>query len=271
MSEGIFINADEILEDLQKSSLVVLDIRPLSVYSKAHIPNAIWINVLDFFENKEETGLKPKNPLEIAKILGNHGLSREDHVVIAYDKMSIGMAPYVYWYLEYVGQEEIYLLKGGMEEWIQKKLPIEEDIVKISPKGYDPVIKTDMRASLEEVVRAVREGEALLLDIRTYDEYVGNLQITPRPGRIPGSILVEPKVFIKAFEGDSKAIEEISRIAKKANGRKIITYCSTGERAALAWLVLKKILKIDNVKLYPESFYEYSSKNDLEIEIGPPR
>jgi 3-mercaptopyruvate sulfurtransferase SseA len=38
----------------------------------------------------------------------------------------------------------------------------------------------------------------------------------------------------------------------------------------MAWLVLNKILGLENVKLYPESFYEYSSKKELEIEFGEP-
>lgn len=266
----IFIDAEETLKGIQKGSLIVVDVRPFSKYPRAHIPRAIWLYIWDFTEHERGMPSKPKDPLEIARILGKNGLSREDHIVIAYDKNNIGIASYLYWYLEYMGQQEIHLLKGGMEEWELKQLPLEKGIVKLQPKEYKPIIKHEIRSSLEEILKALKEGDTLIVDVRTYDEHVGKLQTTPRPGRIPKSVLIEPIIFVKALQGDVNAITELSRIFNIANKKKVITYCSTGERAALAWLVLKKIIKINNVKLYPESFYEYSSRSDLEIEIGPP-
>jgi len=270
--QRIFRDAEETLRGIREGSLVVVDIRPFSKYARAHIPGALWLYFWDFTEHERGMPSKPKDPSEIAKILGRNGLSREDRVVIAYDRTSIGIACYTYWYLEYMGQEEIYLLKGGMEEWEARKLPLERGVTKPQPKEYRPIIRSDIRSSLEEVVRIARgEDQAVLIDVRTYEEHIGSMQTTPRPGRIPGSVLIDPMVFLRALFGDGEAVERLSSIAGAAGNRRIITYCSSGERAALAWLVLKKIKGLSDVRLYPESFYEYSSRKDLPVEVGPPR
>lgn len=269
---GIFIPPDDVLRGVERGELVVIDIRPFSKYARSHIPRAVWLYFWDFTEHEKGMPSKPKDPMEIARILGKNGISREDHVVIAYDKMSIGIASYTYWYLEYMGQERIYLLKGGMEEWEARGLPLEKGVVKPTPKEYKPIIRENIRSTIEEVVRIARgEDRAIILDVRTYEEHVGAMQITPRPGRIPRSILAHPSIFLQAINGDREALEKILKLVGEERSEKIVTYCTTGERASLAWLVLTKIAGLANVKLYPESFYEYSSKKDLEIESGEPR
>lgn len=268
----IFIPPNDVLRGVERGELVVIDIRPFSKYSRSHIPRAIWLYFWDFTEHERGMPSKPKDPMEIARVLGKNGIAREDHVVISYDKMSIGLASYTYWYLEYMGQERIYLLKGGMEEWEARGLPLERGIVKPTPKEYRPAIRENIRSTIEEVVRIAKgEDRALILDVRTYEEHVGAMQTTPRPGRIPRSILAHPSIFLQAINGDREALEKILKLVGEKRDEKIVTYCTTGERASLAWLVLTKIAGLKNVKLYPESFYEYSSKKDLEIESGEPR
>jgi len=244
-------------------------VRPFFKYVRAHIPKALWLYLWDFTEHERGMPSKPKDPREIAEILGRNGLSREDKVVIAYDNMSIAIASYTYWYLEYMGQDEIYLLRGGMEEWGARGLPLERGVVKPKQKEYKPMIRDSIKSTIDEVTRIVRkEDQALLLDIRTYEEHTGSLQTTPRAGRIPRSLWIHPDLFIQALNGDREALEKIANIVGTV--KKVVTYCATGERASIAWLVLSKLLKLENVKLYPESFYEYSSKTELEVELGEP-
>lgn len=271
-SDRLFIDPEEVLRGVSGGSLLVVDIRPFSKYARAHIPGALWLYFWDFTEHEKGMPSKPKDPGEIASILGRNGISREDRVVIAYDRMSIGIASYTYWYLEYMGQEEVLLLRGGMEEWEARGLPLERGVVKPRPKEYRPRIRDSIRSTLEEVLRIARgEEEALILDIRTYEEHIGSLQTTPRAGRIPRSLWVHPNTFIQALNGDREALEKIVNALKSRGAKKIIAYCATGERASIAWLALSKLAGLENVKLYPESFYEYSSKKDLEVETGEPR
>lgn len=271
MSPGeIFIDIENVLRETERGSLTVLDIRPFSEYVRAHLPRSLWLYFWDLTEHEKGMPSKPKDLYEMAEILGRNGLAREDKVVIVYDKMRIGVACYTFWYLEYMGQEEIYLLKGRIEEWASRGLPLERGVVKPRQKKYKPMIRDSIRSSLDEIIKIVRgEEKALLLDIRTYEEYIGSLRVTPRAGRIPGSIWVSPELFIQILNGDKESLNKIINILDNTE-KKIITYCATGERASIAWLVLSKLLKLKNVKLYPESFYEYSSRKELDIESGEP-
>lgn len=268
-SPGVFAEPERVLGGLGKGLFRVVDVRPFSKYVRAHIPGSLWIYFWDFTQHEKGMPTKPKPVEEIAASLGRAGLSREDRVVIAFDRMSIGIASYTYWYLEYMGQEEVSLLRGGLEEWEARGMPLERGPPKASPRSYIPRPRPELRASLEEVVKISRgEEEGLLLDVRTPEEHVGRVSSTPRPGRIPGSVLAPPELFLQALLGDQAAASMVKEILARPGGSRAVAYCTSGERASLAWLVLRKILGVEGARLYPESFYEYSSKKDLPVETG---
>jgi len=268
LSNNIFLEAEDLLKELKKGKITVVDVRSFWKYAKGHIPKALWFYIIDLTQQEKGIPSKPKEVEELAKVLGKNGISREDRIVIAYDKISAAAATYLFWYLEYLGQEEVKLLKGGMEVWEFKGYPLEQGIVKAVQKEYKPNLRKEIRASLEDVLRVVEnKEEALLIDIRTLDEFLGKIKTTPKPGKIPGALLMDPELFLNALYGDEKALNEIVKILQSSNKR-VISYCSTGERASLAWFVLNKMLRYGNVKLYPESFYEYSIYEGNKIETG---
>ncbi len=266
VDKDVFIAAEDVERNMENFTLI--DVRPYQKYVAGHIPRSIWIWFWDFTRHKEGKPSSFKSESELAKILGKYGISEKDHVVIVYDSGTIGVATYTLWLLEYMGQEKVQLLKGGIDEWIKENRPIEKGIYTPKPKEYNPRVRRGIRASLDEIVEIVnssnRESKPLLLDVRTPQEYTGALKNTPRPGRIPGSVLTPPEIYIDALFGRIR--DDMSRLLNEIRKRGAITYCTTGERASFAWFVLTKILKLDNIKLFPESFYEYSSRQDLPIE-----
>lgn len=266
MSNNIFLEAEDLLKELKEGKITVVDVRSFWKYAKGHIPKALWFYIIDLTQQDKGIPSKPKEVEDLAKVLGKNGISREDRIVIAYDKISAAAATYLFWFLEYLGQEEVKLLKGGMELWESKGYPLEQGIVKAVQKEYKPNPRKDIKVGLEDVLRIVEnKEEALLIDIRTRDEYLGKIKTTPKAGKIPGALLIDPELFLNALYGDERSLNEISKILPNSS-KKIISYCSTGERASLAWFVLNKMLKYENVKLYPESFYEYSTYESNRIE-----
>jgi thiosulfate/3-mercaptopyruvate sulfurtransferase len=126
MEDQYFIGPERLKSNIDE--FVVIDIRPYQKYIAGHIPRSIWIWFWDFTRHKEGKPSSFKSEDEIARILGKYGISEKDRVVIVYDAMTIGLATYTLWLLEYMGQEKVQLLKGGIDEWIKRGYPIEKGI-----------------------------------------------------------------------------------------------------------------------------------------------
>ena len=262
----LFVGVEELRVMLERGDVVVLDVRRFDEYVRAHIPGSSWLYFWDLTLYERGLPSTPKPRDEVARVFGRSGVGDGDYVVLVYDRSSLLYAAYTAWFLEYVGHEEYSLLKGGFEAWLSAGLPVERGIFKPREKRLT-VKPSSVRATLDEVVEAVMgRGNLLILDVRTRDEHVGAIATTHRAGRIPGSIPLDPELPLKALNGDANALERIKSIV--GSSENIVLYCTSGERASLAWLVLRRILGVKNAKLFPEGFLEYSKRENLPVEIG---
>ncbi len=255
---------------LKAGSAVALDVRRFDEYVRGHIPGSSWLYFWDLTLSEKGLPSTPKPRDEVARVFGKAGIGDDDFVVLVYDRGSILYATYTAWFLEYVGHERYSLLKGGFEAWVSAGLPVERGVLKVKPKVFTVRGSPRFRATLDEVLEVVQgRREGLLLDIRTRAEHVGEIATTYKAGRIPGSKLLEPDVFFKVLEGDMEAVERVRVLVGDAGSKNIILYCTSGERASLAWFTLRRLLSLPNVRLFPEGFLEYSKRN-LPVEVGEP-
>jgi thiosulfate/3-mercaptopyruvate sulfurtransferase len=154
-------------------SNVVLDV---SVEPKSYINNAINIPYMEF--NDQTKSIKPV--AELAKILGNAGISQNDSVVIYGECKPCGggpsMATYVYWVMRYLGHNKVKLLDGGIFAWDAAGLPVKNESFSRSSTTYTPRPRPELLASYDYVLN----GNAQIIDARSNQEFIQN--------SIPGSI-----------------------------------------------------------------------------------
>jgi thiosulfate/3-mercaptopyruvate sulfurtransferase len=117
---------------------VILDVSPNATQ---YITGAINLNYVEFFDQDKRI----KSESELAKILGDAGISRNDSVVVYGECLPCGGGPsaatYVYWVMKYLGQEKIGLLDGEIGDWAAAKLPT-ENLPVIRPKSdYKPKLR----------------------------------------------------------------------------------------------------------------------------------
>ena len=260
------MDVDELRGMLGGGDVVVLDVRRFDEYVRAHIPGSSWLYFWDLTLYEKGLPSTPKPRDEVARIFGKSGVGDGDYVVLVYDRGSLLYAAYTAWFLEYVGHEGYSLLKGGFEAWLSAGLPVERGIFKPREKRLT-VKPSSVRATLDEIVEAAMgRSNLLILDVRTRDEHIGAIATTHRAGRIPRSILLDPELSLKALNGDNNALERIKSIV--GGSENIALYCTSGERASLAWLVLRRIIGVKGAKLFPEGFLEYSKRENLPVEVG---
>jgi thiosulfate/3-mercaptopyruvate sulfurtransferase len=204
------------------SSDVVMDVSNTDSYSTSHIKNAIHIPSKDFLNG--EGNLKTDE--ELAKVLGDAGVSRDDSIVLYAGKESSGEAEFAFLVLRYLGQKDVKLLDGSLGDWKASGLPEETSENILQGTEYGPMVKPQVIAEYQYV----KSGQAQIIDVRPFVEF--------GKGRIPGSIALDPANVIK---GDKiKTGTDLGTVFSRLDKEKpIVVYSDDYSRSALVWYALQ--------------------------------
>jgi thiosulfate/3-mercaptopyruvate sulfurtransferase len=126
------------------------------------------------------------------------------------------------------------------------------------------------------VIEAVGSGDKALVDVRSPEEFRGELLAPPHlpqeqaqvPGHIPGAANI-PWSKAAAEDGSFKSDEELRALYEGAGitpDKETIAYCRIGERSSHTWFVLQELLGHQNVKNYDGSWTEYGSLVGVPVE-----
>ena len=232
------------------SSDVVMDVSNEDSYAKSHVKNAIHIPTKNFLDG--EGNLRTNE--ELAKVLGDAGVSRDDSIVLYGSKESSGEAEFAFLVLSYLGQKDVKLLDGSLADWKAAGLP--EEVLENKRAGveYNPQIKPEVIANYEYV----KSGQAQIVDVRPFVEF--------GKGRIPGSIALDPSTIIKGDliknGGDLSTV--FSRLDKD---KPIVVYSSDYSRSALATYALQ--LMGYEASIYTWEDWKAHEATDKKDEANP--
>jgi thiosulfate/3-mercaptopyruvate sulfurtransferase len=212
-----------------------------------------------------------------AALMERAGISRNTTVVIYGDK-SNWWAAYALWVFKLFGHEDVRLLDGGRQAWIESGNEITREVSSVKPASY-PVVQRDDRA-----IRAFRDDVLAhfgnpIVDIRSPQEYSGERTHMPdypqegalRAGHIPTAVSVpwaravnENQTF--KSRADLEAIYQGEKGLKPSDS--VIAYCRIGERSSHSWFVLTYLLGFDNVRNYDGSWTEWGNLVGVPIHKG---
>lgn len=190
------------------------------------IPGAIHIDYLDFQNNNT---LRPVS--ELAKILGNAGISRNNSVLIYGECKPCGGGPavstYAYWIMRYLGHDpaEIRVLDGGITDWAQTDHPVANETETRPKANYSFEQSKRLLATYDEV----KSGGFQLVDARSLQEFGAE--------SIPGSINIPyDMVMTNGRIKDEAKLEKLFSGIRK--DKPVVVYTTTGVKASLVWFAL---------------------------------
>jgi len=202
---------------------ILLDV---SENSSLHIEGSIYIPYMEFF-------LQPgilKQADEVASILGEAGISREDSVVIYGECLPCGGGPsvatYVYWMMKSLGHEKAIVLDGTAEDWATAGGATSGSAEVLPRKEYIPLVNSNYTATFD----LVKSGQVQIIDARTPPEFA--------MGTIPGSISMpyESVLADKKITGEDR-LDMVFMVLNK--NQPVVVFTNTGMKGSVVWFALE--------------------------------
>ena len=273
----VLVDTQWLAEHLDDPKVRIVDIHiDPTPYESGHIPGAIFWNGIGTLLGPDwQINFDTKS---VEDLCGRSGIAN-DTTVVAYSEHS-ALAPWVFWFLRSVGHADVRVLNGGRQKWVAEghALTIEPPAVSAATYvAHDP--NPDLRALQDRVRAAVGKENSVLLDVRTPEEYRGELfmqeppQGTERGGHIPGAtyLYYEDALNEDATFKSADALAALYAGQGVTADKETITYCAVGIRSAHTWFVLTQLLGYPQVRSFDASWNVWGRLPDTPIEKGQGR
>jgi thiosulfate/3-mercaptopyruvate sulfurtransferase len=276
-AKPVLVTTEWLGEHLGDDGLVIAEVdENPDLYDEGHIPGAIKLHWRDDLQDPVERDLIEKDAFE--ELMSRSGISN-DTTLILYGDRNNWFAAYAYWYVKIYGHDDVRILDGGRQKWIDESRARSTDTVTPQPASYTARERDEsIRTYRDEVREALGASGRELVDVRSPQEYSGELVSPPgyeqegaqRAGHIPTAQSI-PWAQAVRDDGTFKAAEELRELygAKGVTPDKAVTaYCRIGERSAHTWFVLRELLGYQDVRNYDGSWTEWGNLVDVPIEKG---
>ncbi len=222
----LLVTTDWLAERLDDPNVVVVDQDLPDNYARVHIPGAV---VYQDHYYKELSGTPYiQDARTFAATMESLGIG-DDTTVVAYDSDANHVAARLFWALKYYGHEDVKILDGGFPKWLAEGRPLSRETPNPKPANFTSRPQGDVFSDKDDVLACTTDTNAILLDVRTDEEWDGtNKRGTARGGRIGNSVHLEWKNFIT--EGDVPVIKPADELREMlvANGvtpdKKVVAY-----------------------------------------------
>lgn len=279
------VSSDWLADNLGAQDLVILDCTTIQeatpdgsyafapgkdAYAKGHIPGAVFCNVLETLADKDDTRplMMPK-PQAIKAAMETLGVGDGASVVV-YDRGNHAWAARVWWSLKTHGFDKAAVLDGGWTKWTAEDRPVSTDTPTIRPASFTPNHQPHRIVAKEDVLAAAGGNAKTLIHSLSREEFTGEKQVMPRPGRIANSVSAPANALIDPANGAYKNKDALLAHFKQAgvrSDRPVITYCGGGVAACSNALALT-LLGFDDVAVYDGSLAEWTADPDAPMETG---
>ena len=271
--------------DRKGDDLVLIDTRPAPDFCAGHIEGAAHLDLYGISLNDTRPEPLAAFVWTLAYLMEIRGVEY-DRTVVFYEENSGVRAARGFWFLEYLGHEDVHVLDGGIGTWKGAGLPVTRDAWpmygsardlrskeggRIGRTGFSKHLKNpveDRLATAQYILDHFKDPDVKIHDARSDAEYYAEHVRAARGGTIPRSVHLEWLHFIGG-DGSLKPAPELREMLEGRGltpDQEIVPFCHGGYRSAHAYLVYR-LLGYPRARNYLGSWKEWGDHTDLPIEV----
>ncbi|HTB17016.1 MAG TPA: sulfurtransferase [Bryobacteraceae bacterium] len=274
----VLVTTDWVAAHAQDANVRVVEVDvDTKAYDESHVPGAIawaWNTQLC------DTVIRDILPKAAFEALLTDSDIGADTSVILYGDNNNWFAAWAFWQMKIYGHKDVRIMDGGRKKWLAEGRELDTAITRPTPsaKPYQAAEHDySLRAFLPQVQQAQKSASAVMIDVRSPQEFTGEILAPPglpetcqRGGHIPGARNV-PWGKACNDDGTFKSAEELEKVYGPegvGKSKPVIAYCRIGERSSHTWFVLKYLLGVNNVINYDGSWTEWGNLVGAPVEQG---
>ncbi len=213
---------------LEQNDIHILDPRPPEDYARGHLPGSVNLPLERLLDDRGQ--LLPDEALAVP--FGEAGVDESKRSLV-YDGVDGRRGAFMSWVLEYLGRGEVSLCALLYEGWAEQGYPTSTRPETPTPCEFNLNVNPNKRAFLDELDSP---NPPKLIDLRSPEEFNSSGRL-PDASNLPWTEYLGEDYSLLRPDNDLA-----SRLRNIGVGRmdKVVTYSTTGARAAIGYLALKR-------------------------------
>jgi len=272
----VLVGTDWVAAHAKDTSVRVVEVDvDTKAYDEGHVPGALaWAWNTQLCDTLRRDILSRQQFEELMSASG----VQPDTTLVIYGDNNNWFAAWALWQAKIYGHKDVRLMNGGRKKWLSEGRELSHEVAAVERTRYQAKPPDlSLRALLPQVEEASAKRTAALVDVRSPQEFTGEILAPPglpetcqRGGHIPGARSI-PWGKACNDDGTFKSVADLRQLyaAEGVDGSKpVIAYCRIGERSSHSWFVLKYLLGFDKVTNYDGSWTEWGNLVGVPVERG---
>ena len=269
------IESSELFKIIDNPNLVILDCSPDSNKSGLEpiafdtcIPGARRLDLSKFSDSSSPYPNTLCSANQFEEEAQNLGIMASSKIVV-YDNLGVYMSPRVRWMFKAMGHDDVLILNGGLQAWMESDHPTSTETATDKGNGdFTSKFEPSRYCTAADVLQHLDDSAYNILDARSEKRFTGSVEeprAGMRSGRIPGSSNLPFRSVIS--NGRFLPKQELSRVFHEMNveHESLIFTCGSGITACII-MTAAEICLDNHMAVFDGSWSEWAMRKELPIE-----